>query len=824
MKKIYLLFTLFILSTIHAQIDQKINKSAGVVLNPITQIDSIRFSNNQTMHVVLKDGNIINHTISDVNNVKFSMPSYPGGVGNCSGYPTAVVEVLNPITGKIWMDRNLGASRAATSVTDALAYGDLYQWGRTTDGHQCRNSVVRACTSVCTVTSDQPGGFFFISDPWNTDWKNSKNDALWQGQFSTSLPGALNIPCPINYRLPTAAELESERQSWTSNSSIGAFNSPLKFTNAGKRVGTGGSNLPYLNGVGTYGAYWSSTINIPSSINNNDSQKLNFNSGSAIVSTDYRANALSVRCIKAKGTIRSLWCETPNYQARTDFGRLYTGVAATGVSTSGSFFIGNYGSYDYSISVASTGVTGLTANLVAAGDFLSGQSKELTFTISGTPNSIPNVLFANFNVTIDGRTCSFSRPVDQGLVSSLNCNSATINTNLNKDITISNNTFTIPYTGGNGGQYFNNTVNSTGVLGITANLALGQLVNGNGTLTYTLSGTPLSAGTASFLIEIGGKTCLISFPVYPNPGSISNFNCSNTNSTGALIVGMPPAGVSLIVPYLGGDGGVYSSQTINSTGLTGLTASLVSGNFNIGSGNLIFNISGTPSSIGTANFILNINGQTCLRSIIINPNLNYPNGTVFCSSSPTAIVDVYNPITGKIWMDRNLGATQVAASSIDASSYGDLYQWGRRGDGHQCRTSPKMFSTSSVDQPTNGNFMIGGFPTQDWRNPQNNNLWQGLNGINNPCPSGYRLPTATELDTERLSWGSSNAQGAFTSYLKLPLSGYRSGYTAGEGFVSGYGMYWSSTISGSKSVYLNIASSLLDGTRDSEYSVRCIKN
>jgi len=41
------------------------------------------------------------------------------------------------------------------------------------------------------------------------------------------------------------------------------------------------------------------------------------------------------------------------------------------------------------------------------------------------------------------------------------------------------------------------------------------------------------------------------------------------------------------------------------------------------------------------------------------------------------IPNVTNPITGETWMDRNLGAIQVATSSTDADSYGDLYQWGR---------------------------------------------------------------------------------------------------------------------------------------------------
>jgi hypothetical protein len=75
----------------------------------------------------------------------------------------------------------------------------------------------------------------------------------------------------------------------------------------------------------------------------------------------------------------------------------------------------------------------------------------------------------------------------------------------------------------------------------------------------------------------------------------------------------------------------------------------------------------------------------------------YPAGSVFCAG-PTAIVDVTNPTTGKTWMDRNLGATQVATSSTDAAAYGDLYQWGRGNDGHQCRTSSTTTELSATDQ------------------------------------------------------------------------------------------------------------------------------
>ena len=202
----------------------------------------------------------------------------------------------------------------------------------------------------------------------------------------------------------------------------------------------------------------------------------------------------------------------------------------------------------------------------------------------------------------------------------------------------------------------------------------------------------------------------------------------------------------------------------------------------------------------------------------------YPGGTVHCNGTPTAIIDVTNPTTGAIWMDRNLGATQVATSSTDVDSYGDLYQWGRFSDGHQCRTSATNPTLSSVDQPAHGDFIIG---ASDWRSPQNDNLWQGVNGINNPCPSGYRIPTEAELEAERLSWSANNSTGALASPLKLPMAGYRSSSNGSLSSVGTYGLYWSSTVSGADSRYLSFISSftgMVGSNRAYGFSVRCLKD
>jgi uncharacterized protein (TIGR02145 family) len=181
---------------------------------------------------------------------------------------------------------------------------------------------------------------------------------------------------------------------------------------------------------------------------------------------------------------------------------------------------------------------------------------------------------------------------------------------------------------------------------------------------------------------------------------------------------------------------------------------------------------------------------------------------------------------GVIWMDRNLGASQVATSTTDANSYGDLYQWGRGTDGHQLRTSGTTTVLSSTDAPGHAYFITTGFSYGDWRSPQNDNLWQGVNGLNNPCPNGYRLPTVAEWEAERATWSSNEAAGAFASLLKLPAAYARD--SREDGPINDwydYGSYWSSSMNAE---YLEFddgdASVKMSNSRADGYSVRCIKD
>lgn len=204
--------------------------------------------------------------------------------------------------------------------------------------------------------------------------------------------------------------------------------------------------------------------------------------------------------------------------------------------------------------------------------------------------------------------------------------------------------------------------------------------------------------------------------------------------------------------------------------------------------------------------------------------------------SPTEVYDeegnLYLTVisAGQVWLDRNLGASRVATSPTDEAAYGDLYQWGRGTDGHEKFNSANTAVNSSTDDPGHGDFITEDAPPYDWRDPQNNDLWQGGPGDNNPCPKGFRLPTYSELDRERLSWDSNDSLGAFGSPLKLVLGGFRN-YNSGDIiWKETFGSYWSSTketdpFDGGLVLLFNSSDAGASGQfRARGHCVRCIKN
>jgi uncharacterized protein (TIGR02145 family) len=201
-------------------------------------------------------------------------------------------------------------------------------------------------------------------------------------------------------------------------------------------------------------------------------------------------------------------------------------------------------------------------------------------------------------------------------------------------------------------------------------------------------------------------------------------------------------------------------------------------------------------------------------------------GTLFSNVVDHLVYGVVTAEDGKVWLDRNLGASQVATSFTDSAACGYLYQWGRLSDGHQLTTSSTTGTQSTGDVPGNANFIIG---YADWRATENTLLWQG--GTNNPAPPGFHVPTQTEWATWVAASSVVNSAGAYSSTLKLTGLGRRSNMDGDLGYSGGgWGFYWTSTWHYQFSASIRVVfmtGSVSQGDMDARANgeqVRCIKD
>lgn len=207
------------------------------------------------------------------------------GNGSLCIFNGLVYGVVAGASGQLWLDRNLGATRIATSSSDAQALGWLYQWGRGTDGHQLRTST---STSTLSATSTPGHGNFIASSSGNYDWRSSYDDTLWQGV------AGFNNPCPSGFRIATRSEWGTLFSGLGITNLTTAFGSNLKLVGAGTRGYSGSAP------VGTNGNYWSSTITTGMASFYADFITIGATSvsGASSEAGEVRATGKSVRCIK----------------------------------------------------------------------------------------------------------------------------------------------------------------------------------------------------------------------------------------------------------------------------------------------------------------------------------------------------------------------------------------------------------------------------------------------------------------------------------------------------------------------------------------------
>lgn len=203
---------------------------------------------------------------------------------------------------------------------------------------------------------------------------------------------------------------------------------------------------------------------------------------------------------------------------------------------------------------------------------------------------------------------------------------------------------------------------------------------------------------------------------------------------------------------------------------------------------------------------------------------------------------VTSPKTGRIWLDRNLGATKICNkkrsefnsdaeyASSQTDCFGDYYQWGRNADGHQKKDSEtSTYRRSSIETGTYNRFVKSTNSTYhyDWVTPDSNGnsrsaRWAKTDG-SSICPSGFRVPTIGELQKETVYLSE------FIDTLKLPFTGKRDRSTAKIYYKGFVGSVWSTSTDSyyTKRLsydYNNGFDISFKDDRAVGYPVRCIKS
>jgi len=234
------------------------------------------------------------------------------------------------------------------------------------------------------------------------------------------------------------------------------------------------------------------------------------------------------------------------------------------------------------------------------------------------------------------------------------------------------------------------------------------------------------------------------------------------------------------------------------------------------------------------------------------------------------------------FMCYNLGAAdtlqfmspaQQAAYTNPADGYGDLYQWGRQADGHQLRSAKAVnggTTSRAIFYDSNSQIPVGdkwyGVPVYftdgalDWHGngvDENDHLWDGTYLANNPCPTGWRLPTTHEwlsivnnvdngvsIPTTGYTSSSGNTwqwapfngysnpgylvtpSGSSEAMLFLPAAGYRLHNSGSISMMNVIGYYWSSSpyINTANNVYFT-STQVIPGNsnyRANGFSIRCV--
>jgi uncharacterized protein (TIGR02145 family) len=291
MEKIF--FYLFLFSSILsvAQTQQNINKNTGTVSNAISTIDSIRFTGSSTtMEVVLQNGTIESHPISDILNVNFITANQDSCDATNVFNPNLSYGSMTDQEGNVYKTIVIGSQEWMAENLNTSIY-------RNGDPIATNLTVAEWANTLNT----QIGAWVF----YNND---SQYECFYGKLYNWFAVADPRHVCPTGWHEPTDGELiiltdylggavvaggkmkSTGTQYWL-NPNLDATNeSGFSALPAGGRAGFGD-----FFDLGSYGSCWSST---ESNTSSSWFLYMNYNFGLAIRNEFNKRDGFSVRCLR----------------------------------------------------------------------------------------------------------------------------------------------------------------------------------------------------------------------------------------------------------------------------------------------------------------------------------------------------------------------------------------------------------------------------------------------------------------------------------------------------------------------------------------------
>lgn len=825
---------------------------------------------------VTDDQNLSSETAINVRIVE-SLPDPIAMMHPLTGETYSYNVVVSPFTGKRWLDRNLGASEACSAEDDVACYGGYYQWGRSTDGHELFDSPTEDATVVSVEITYYK--FILALADHRFDW-TEVDGAGTQRQYRWSL-GDGSLLCPQGYRVPTLFELAAE----TSESLDAVAGAAEMFTNflnipaAGYRGGDG-----EVRGAGVVGSLWSvTTFN-----DDNKSGSLAFDISTTYrYDADDRAKGHSVRCTDTRrgpeAMISGPGDAFPGESLLFDGELLSTALESSivgyawyidgaPVSTEARFTVATLSSGRHSVELVVTDDNGLQGYAKKSVLIASQQAEinEVTLTHEGV--SYQTVVLDDGTIWLDrnlGAENPCSTPDDSG------CYGYYYQWGRGTD------GHQLP--GSNGTETRESDITGTGTnfVDVSEEPMDWTTADSDGALRRELWGS-----------TDGRSVCPSGFRV-PTYTELTRLGFENRLDGFHSALKLPYAGVRYDSASMSGVG-VYTIMSSRNNGLKLLlTESEQSQYFEQSNRDKVsaapirclfdYESYGAPIAMAgpavsaevgesvTLNASRSLEGSAPIASYtwredgtllsdamrftksdwkagqhLVELEVTDTEGTASYDRVTVTVIGgeetitfngvtyetVTSPYTGRVWLDRNLGASRICQSIDDSECFGDYYQWGRRHDGHQDPASATTDVQASDLATTGPEFIIPTSSRDDWASTIDADgtlrgaFWIRTDGTS-ICPADFRVPTLVELSAETVDQGMANRDDLYTGFLKLPTTNGRN--VNGNVIQSGDGALWASGPNDKYDYYSNLlyfsASQVIAtyGARGAGSPVRCIK-